>query len=58
MLSEDGQRAVADAWLMPARQDVAGKRPLFKDLALLPETAPGASRAEVLARFARLFGQH
>ena len=24
----------------------------------LPETAPGASRAEVLARFARLFGQH
>ncbi|WZB77459.1 hypothetical protein WJ972_09220 [Achromobacter insuavis] len=43
---------------MPARQDVAGKRPLFKDLALLPETAPGASRAEVLARFARLFGQH
>lgn len=58
VLSEDGQRAVADAWLMPARQDVAGKRPLFKDLALLPETAPGASRAEVLARFARLFGQH
>ena len=30
VLSEEGQRAVADAWLMPARQDVAAKRPLFR----------------------------
>lgn len=59
VLSEEGQRAVADAWLMPARQDVAAKRPLFKDLALLPEAqgASSASRAEVLARFARIFSQ-
>ena len=60
VLSEEGQRAVADAWLMPARQDVAAKRPVFKDLALLPDTATesGASRAEVLTRFGRIFGQH
>ncbi|MCD0495706.1 MULTISPECIES: ABC transporter substrate-binding protein [Achromobacter] len=60
VLSEEGQRAVADAWLMPARQDVAAKRPVFKDLALLPEAAAesGASRADVLTRFGRVFGQH
>ena len=60
VLSEEGQRAVADAWLMPARHDVAAKRPVFKDLALLPDTATesGASRAEVLTRFGRIFGQH
>ena len=60
VLSEEGQRAVADAWLMPARQDVAAKRPVFKDLALLPDAATesGASRAEVLTRFGRVFGQH
>lgn len=60
VLSEEGQRAVADAWLMPARQDVAAKRPVFKDLALLPEAGAesGANRAEVLTRFGRVFGQH
>jgi iron(III) transport system substrate-binding protein len=60
VLSEDGQRAVANAWLMPARQDVAAKRPLFKDLALLPDTsaASPANRADVLTRFGRVFGQH
>lgn len=60
VLSEDGQRAVADAWLMPARQDVAAKRPVFKDLALLPDAsaASSANRADVLARFSRVFGQH
>ena len=59
VLSEEGQRAVADAWLMPARQDVAAKRPCSSDLALLPEAqgASSASRAEVLARFARIFSQ-
>ncbi len=60
VLSEAGQKAVADAWLMPVRQDVAAKRPVFKDLKLLPETesANGASRADVLARFSQIFGQH
>ena len=57
VLSEEGQR-VADAWLMPARRTW---RPSARcsDLALLPEAqgASSASRAEVLARFARIFSQ-
>jgi iron(III) transport system substrate-binding protein len=59
VLSEDGQKAVADAWLMPARSDVAAKRPLFKELKLLPssDTATASNRAEVLTRFAQIFGQ-
>ncbi|MEQ9861739.1 ABC transporter substrate-binding protein [Pectobacterium cacticida] len=58
MLSDEGQKAVADAWLMPARQDIAAKRPLFKNLTLLPEgDSASASRAAVLNRFAALFGQ-
>jgi len=59
VLSEEGQRAVADAWLMPARQDVAALRPLFKDLKLLPQAAtqPGAREA-ALKRFSALFGTH
>jgi ABC-type uncharacterized transport system YnjBCD substrate-binding protein len=30
VLSPEGQARVADAWLMPARRDVAAKRPLGK----------------------------
>jgi len=57
-LSEEGQKLVAEAWLMPARTDIDAKRPLFKTLKLLPETAqPSASRKEVLDRFASLFNQ-
>ncbi len=57
-LSDEGQKLVADAWLMPARTDISAKRPLFKTLKLLPEeTQPSASRKEVLDRFASLFGQ-
>jgi len=56
-LSDEGQKLVADAWLMPARTDISAKRPLFKTLKLLPEeTQPSASRKEVLDRFASLFG--
>ncbi|OWF68893.1 ABC transporter substrate-binding protein [Yersinia alsatica] len=58
VLSPEGQQAVADAWLMPARQDVEAKRPLFKSLTLLPEgDGASASRTAVLSRFATLFGQ-
>lgn len=59
VLSEEGQRAVADAWLMPARQDVQAKRPLFKELKLLEggENAPTSTRDAVLSQFSRLFGQ-
>ncbi|MGY2795923.1 iron(III) transport system substrate-binding protein [Ewingella americana] len=57
-LSEEGQKLVAEAWLMPARSDIDAKRPLFKSLKLLPEAAQAsASRKEVLDRFAALFGQ-
>ncbi|MFP9230095.1 ABC transporter substrate-binding protein [Pectobacterium cacticida] len=58
ILSVEGQKAVADAWLMPARQDIDAKRPLFKSLTLLPEgDSASTSRAAVLNRFAALFGQ-
>ncbi|WP_174870782.1 ABC transporter substrate-binding protein [Pectobacterium polaris] len=58
MLSPEGQKAVAEAWLMPARQDIDAKRPLFKSLTLLPESdSASASRAAILDRFATLFGQ-
>lgn len=57
-LSDEGQKLVADAWLMPARTDIEAKRPLFKTLKLLPQEAQAsASRKEVLDRFANLFGQ-
>jgi iron(III) transport system substrate-binding protein len=60
VLSEEGQQAVARAWLMPARQDVPAARPLFKELKLL-EPAAGAkpvSREKTLADFAAIVGQH
>lgn len=57
-LSPEGQKLVADAWLMPARTDIDAKRPLFKSLKLLPEASQAtASRKDVLERFAKLFGQ-
>ncbi|HEY0210067.1 ABC transporter substrate-binding protein [Acerihabitans sp.] len=57
-LSPEGQRLVAEAWLMPARGDISAKRPLFSDLRLLPaQGAQTATRTAVLDRFATLFGQ-
>ena len=57
-LSPEGQKLVADAWLMPARTDIDARRPLFKSLKLLPEASQAsASRKDVLERFAKLFGQ-
>jgi iron(III) transport system substrate-binding protein len=60
VLSEEGQQAVARAWLMPARQDIPAARPIFKELKLLePEAAAApASREKTLSRFSELFGRH
>ncbi len=56
VLSPEGQALVADAWLMPARTDVAAKRPLLNDLKILPTTNDGTSeRSDVLQRFNTLF---
>jgi iron(III) transport system substrate-binding protein len=60
VLSEEGQQAVARAWLMPARQDIPAARPIFKELKLLePEAAAApASREKTLSRFSELFGRY
>lgn len=56
VLSPEGQKMVADAWLMPARTDVQAKRPLFTELKLLPTRSDGTSeRSAVLKRFSTLF---
>lgn len=56
VLSEEGQKKVADAWLMPARSDVGARRPLLSDLTLLPAQSGGsADRGSVLQRFGALF---
>lgn len=58
VLSPEGQKLVADAWLMPARTDVQAKRPLFTELKVLPTKNDGTSeRGEVLKRFTALFAQ-
>ncbi|EOG1020062.1 ABC transporter substrate-binding protein [Klebsiella variicola] len=58
VLSPEGQARVADAWLMPARRDVAAKRPLLDALKVLLTTSEGSSeRGAVLARFSQLYAQ-
>jgi iron(III) transport system substrate-binding protein len=57
VLSPEGQAKVADAWLMPARRDVAAKRPLLDALKVLPTTSEAAARGAVLARFSQLYAQ-
>ena len=58
VLSPEGQKMVADAWLMPARTDVEAKRPLFTELNVLPTKNDGTSeRSDVLKRFNTLFAQ-
>ena len=58
VLSPEGQARIADAWLMPARRDVAAKRPLLDALKVLPTTSEGSSeRGAVLARFSQLYAQ-
>lgn len=56
VLSDEGQEIVANAWLMPARADIAGKRPDFSTLTLLPEApTDSAERSDVLSRLSALF---
>jgi len=56
VLSAEGQAMVADAWLMPAREDVQAKRPLLNDLKILPTKSDGTSeRSDILKRFNALF---
>lgn len=60
VLSPEGQARVAAAYLIPARSDIAIKRPALKDIKLLPESpdaANYASRAALLHRFSTLFGR-
>lgn len=58
VLSPEGQKLVADAWLMPARTDVQAKRHLFNELKILPTKNDGTSeRGAVLKRFNTLFAQ-
>ncbi|SPU51420.1 2-aminoethylphosphonate ABC transporter substrate-binding protein [Bordetella trematum] len=58
VLSEAGQAAVADAWLIPARSDVPARRPPLSEIKVLnPDETQGAgARQATLARFAELFG--
>jgi len=56
VLSAEGQKLVADAWLMPARDDVDANRPAFNSLKILPTEATDATvRKRVLDKFAALF---
>lgn len=56
VLSPEGQKLVADAWLMPARDDIEAKRPRFKTLKVLPAESTGSvDRKQVLDKFATLF---
>lgn len=59
MLSPEGQAAVAKVQMMPARADIAAKRPLIKDLAILEfdNAQIYAKRKEILQRFADIFGR-
>jgi iron(III) transport system substrate-binding protein len=57
MLSDEGQKLVADQMLMPARTDVAANRPLIGDLKLLKydTAAVYGKRKETLKQFADLY---
>ncbi len=50
VLSPEGQAKVADAWLMPARRDVAAKRPLLDALEGAAHHQRGQQRAGRRAR--------
>ncbi|MGD9918890.1 MAG: ABC transporter substrate-binding protein [Paenirhodobacter sp.] len=59
MLSDEGQAMVAATYLMPARTDVAAKRPRIDELVLLPFDSAKAygARKETLAGFAAAFAK-
>jgi len=56
LLSVEGQTTVANAFLIPARQDVKGRRPGLADIALikLDSAALEARRGEILSQFRRV----
>ena len=58
MLSDEGQKAVADEMLMPARTDIPANRPLIGDLKLLKydTTAVYGKRKETLAEITKIYG--
>jgi len=57
MLSDEGQKAVAGDYLMPARTDVSANRPLIADLPLLKYDVKAVygTRKQTLATFADTF---
>lgn len=58
VLSDEGQKLVADVYLLPARTDVVAKRPGWKEIKLLPADAGATAqkRAETLAQFKTVMG--
>lgn len=58
VLSEEGQRMVADVYLIPARSDVDGKRPGIDSLTLIDvdSDSMNARRDELLRRFRQVMG--
>lgn len=57
VLSEQGQQMVAEAFLLPARSDVAAKRPVLSSFKNFPQESDvqRAGRAALLERFDALF---
>jgi iron(III) transport system substrate-binding protein len=57
MLSDEGQKLVADTYLMPARSDVKANRPLMSDLKVMTidSAAVYSKRKETLAEFNGIF---
>ncbi|MBP1845082.1 iron(III) transport system substrate-binding protein [Rhizobium petrolearium] len=58
MLSDEGQKMVADTKLMPARTDIPADRPLISDLKLLKydTTDVYGKRKETLAEITKIYG--
>ncbi|MFN4282135.1 MAG: ABC transporter substrate-binding protein [Alphaproteobacteria bacterium] len=57
MLSDEGQKIVADVYLLPARTDIAAKRAGWNDIKLLAvEESTASKRAETLAKFKATMG--
>ncbi len=56
VLSDEGQKLVADVYLLPARTDIAAKRAGWKEIKLLPADANATAqkRAETLAQFKKV----
>jgi len=57
MLSDEGQKMVADTYLMPSRTDIPANRPLIGDLKILPIDAKEVygKRNDTLKEFGAAF---